>query len=363
MKFTMSSQVETIKPYEAGKPLSELEREYGIRNAVKLASNENPLGCSPRVAEAVCAALPHVHRYPDPTAPTLGEKLSNLYGVQMENIVLGNGSDEVISLLCHAFLNAGDEALMPLPSFLMYEICVKTAKGHPVMVPLKGVETDLDALIQGVTDKTRMVFITNPFNPTGGVITRGDFEDFAARLPEDILIIVDEAYMEFVRDDSVYNSLSDPLVDKRIVTLRTFSKAYGLAGFRVGYGIMDTEVAEVLQRIRPPFNVNALAQVAACQALEDKEFLNKSVELAHRGLDELSRGLESMGLECLPSQANFFMVDVKQDAAGIFKSLLKHGVITRAMTSYGFGNHLRVSVGTFEENKAFLSALKRVLEA
>ena len=363
MKFTVSSQVETIKPYEAGKPLSELEREYGIKNAVKLASNENPLGCSPRVTEAVQGAFPHLHRYPDPTAPALCEKLCDLYGIQMENLVLGNGSDEVIALLCHAFLNAGDEALMPLPSFLMYEICVKTAKGSPIMVPLKGVETDLDALVQGVTDKTRMVFITNPFNPTGGVITREEFENFARQIPEDVLIIVDEAYAEFVRDKGVFNSLEAPLVDKRIVSLRTFSKAYGLAGFRVGYGVMDRDVAEVLHRIRPPFNVNALAQVAACAALEDRDFLNKSVKLAHDGLDELTRGLGAMGLECLPSQANFLMVDVKQDAAQVFKALLKHGVITRAMASYGFGNHLRVSVGTPEENQLFLTALQRVLEA
>ena len=363
MKFTMSSQVKTIKAYEAGKPLKELERELGITEAVKLASNENPLGCSPKVKDAVLENLSQVHRYPESAAPELARLLADKYGVEPKHIVLGNGSDEVISLLCHGFLNEGDEALMPLPSFLMYEICVKIAKGVPVMVPLKGFDTDLDALIDGIGPKTRMVFVTNPFNPTGGVISKADFEAFARKVPENILIIVDEAYAEFVRDEAVHNALENPLADERIVSLRTFSKAYGLAGFRVGYGIMDEKVAEVLHRIRPPFNVNSLAQAAACAAIQDDDFLAKSVQCAHDGLDELVAGLADMGLSCLPSQSNFLMVDVKTDAVEVFDALLQEGVIARSMKSYGFETYLRVNTGTSEENQAFLAALKKVLGA
>ncbi len=361
MKFTISSQVNAIDAYEAGKPLKELERELGITNAVKLASNENPLGCSPKVREAVLENLAGVHRYPESTAPDLTRMLADRFGVGTDNIVIGNGSDEIISLLCHAFLNPGDQALMPLPSFLMYEICVKIAKGEPVMMPLKGFDTDLDALADAVGPKTRMVFITNPFNPTGGVITKAEFDAFAKRIPDDVLIVADEAYAEFVREPGVYNSLETPLVDDRIVTLRTFSKAYGLAGFRVGYGVMDRTVAEILHRIRPPFNVNSLAQVAACAALSDGEFLKESVACAHHGLDELTRGLADMGLPCLPSQSNFLMVDVKQDSKAVFEKLLRRGVIARSMKSYGFVSWLRVNAGTKGENRAFLDALDAVL--
>ncbi len=261
-------QVATIKPYEAGKPLKEVEREYNITNVVKLASNENPLGFSPMVNDAVNHHIEDMNRYPESSAYELVQGLSKKYKVQADNIVVGNGSDDIIALLCHGFLNPGDEAVMPLPSFLMYEISVKTAKGIPVMVPLKDFSTNLQGIADQINKKTKMVFITNPFNPTGSTITDDEFETFIKKVPEDVLVIVDEAYIEFVRDDTVYNSLKDPLTDPRIVSLRTFSKAYGLAGFRVGYGIMDAAIAEILNRIRQPFNVNSLAQVAATAALK-----------------------------------------------------------------------------------------------
>lgn len=362
MKFSISEPVKTIKPYEAGKPLKELEREYRIDQAVKLASNENPLGFSPSVTRAVTENLDKMNRYPEPVAYDLCQKLAAKFGVGTEHIVLGNGSDDLISLLAHGFLNAGDEALMPLPSFLMYEICVKTAKGVPVMVPLDGFDTNLEGILERVSPKTRMVFITNPFNPTGSTISREAFQAFADRIPEDVLIIADEAYMEFVRDDAVYNSLDQALADPRVVTLRTFSKAYGLAGFRIGYGIMDAGVAEILNRIRQPFNVNGLAQVAAEAALDDQEFLSKSVEITHAGIDYLTRELTDLGLDVLPTQSNFLMVDLKTDATAIFKALLPHGVIVRSMRSYGFDTFLRVNAGTDRENRSFISALKTVVE-
>jgi histidinol-phosphate aminotransferase len=361
MQFKISEAISTIKPYEAGKPLKELEREYKIDRAVKLASNENPLGFSPKVTEAVQESLPRMNRYPEPVAHDLCLQLARHYGVSPENMVLGNGSDDLIALLAHAFLNPGDQALMPLPSFLMYEISVKTAKGVPVMVPLDGFDTSLSAIVDQVSSDTKMVFVTNPFNPTGSVISKKAFAVFADQIPSDVLIVVDEAYMEFVRDKEVFNSLAHPLQDPRIVTLRTFSKAYGLAGFRIGYGIMDKEVAQILNRIRQPFNVNGLAQAAAEAALADQNFLHRSIDTVHRGIDFLTAELSAMGFDPLPTQANFLMVDVKTDATQLFTRLLSHGVIVRSMKSYGFDTFLRVNAGTPEENQIFITALKAVI--
>ncbi len=361
MKFTISEQVATINAYEPGKPLKEVERQYNITHAVKLASNENPFGYSPKVRDAVLAHMDQMHRYPESSAFELVQKLGQKFNVEATNIVIGNGSDDIIALLAHGFLNPGDEALMPLPSFLMYEISVKTAKGIPVMVPLQDFSTNLSGLLEKISSKTRMVFITNPFNPTGSTITTKEFNDFAAKVPEDVLIIVDEAYIEFARDSLVYNSLDDPLTDPRIVTLRTFSKAYGLAGFRVGYGVMDTEVAGVLQRIRQPFNVNTLAQAAAAAALDDGAFLEQSIRGSHEGIDFLTTQLSRMGIMCLPTQSNFLMLDIERDATEVFEKMLYQGIIVRSMKSYGFDTFLRVNTGTLEENQAFVTALEKVL--
>lgn len=361
MLFSTSQALEAIKPYEAGKPLSEVEREYGITNAVKLASNENPFGCSPTVSQAVMSALPTMHRYPEPVPFTLCEKLARKYHVHMDNLVVGNGSDDIIALLAHAFLDPGQEAVMPLPSFLMYEISVKTAKGVPAMVPLNDFTTNLDGLVKAVTPKTKMVFVTNPFNPTGAVITRDEFSRFSDQLPDNVLIIVDEAYIEFVRNDQVFNSLDNPLSDPRIVTLRTFSKAYGLAGFRIGYAVMDTSVAQILNRIRQPFNVNALAQVAAQAALEDTQFLSQTLDGIHQGIDFLTDNLTQLGLDVLPTQANFFMVDVKTDSRAVCKKMLKKGVVLRSLASYGYETFLRINAGTQDENQKCVDALAAVL--
>ena len=361
MKFKVSDRIAAIKPYEAGKPLKAIEREYNIKKAVKLASNENPVGFSSKVTDAVWAHINEMNRYPEPGAHDLNRAIAGKFNVNPGNIVIGNGSDDIIALLAHAYLNPGDEALMPLPSFLMYEISVRTAKGTPVMVPLNDFTTNLDGLLEKITPATRLIFITNPFNPTGAVITHDAFHRFVSNVPDDVIIVVDEAYIEFVRDDSVYNSMTDPLADRRVVTLRTFSKAYGLAGFRVGYGIMDPEIAEILNRIRQPFNVNGLAQVAALAAIQDQDFLNRSIRTTHQAVDYLTGELEKMGIFVLPTQANFLMFDVRTDAKQVFEKMLEQGVIVRSMQSYGFHSFLRVNAGTMDENQRFLSALKRTL--
>lgn len=362
MRFKPSQTVLSIKAYEAGKPLQEVEREFGLTRVIKLASNENPLGFSPKVLEAVHAHLMEMNRYPESSGFLLNRKLSIKFNISTENIVLGNGSDDIIALLAHGFLNPGDEALMPLPSFLMYEISVKTAKGNAVMVPLIDFTTNLQGILDKLSPKTRMIFITNPFNPTGSTIKHNDFNRFLKQVPDDVMIIMDEAYIEFVKDLDVYNSLQSPLTDHRIITLRTFSKVYGLAGFRVGYGIMDSEIAEVLNRIRQPFNVNTLAQVAAVAALEDDIFFRETIKTIHEGLDYLNLELNGLGLSCLPTQSNFLMVDLKEDATRVFQEMLKLGVIVRSMKSYGYNTYLRITVGTKEENSALINALQKVIK-
>jgi histidinol-phosphate aminotransferase len=362
MKFKISEPVAGIKPYVPGKPIKEVEREYQITRAVKLASNENAMGFSPKVEQAVMENLGDMNRYPESSAHVLTHSLADKFHVGVENIVVGNGSDDIIALLCHGFLNPGDESLMPLPSFLMYEISVRTAKGQPIMVPLTDFSTNLGGLVEKITPETRLIFITNPFNPTGATISQAEFHRFSQQVPEDVIIVVDEAYIEFVRNDLVFNSLKKPLADPRVVTLRTFSKAYGLAGFRVGYGIMDPDIAQILNRIRQPFNVNSLAQVAAVAALGDEKFLNESIRATHGGIDFLTAELGDMGIACLPTQANFLMMDLKTDANQVFKRLLKKGIIARSMKSYGFDTFLRISSGTPQENQAFIQALKTVLK-
>jgi histidinol-phosphate aminotransferase len=362
MKFPINKHIKTISPYEPGRPLKQVAMQYQLKKVIKLASNENPLGFSPQVDIAVANAMKNMNRYPESGAHDLNNKLAEKFNVSQKNIVLGNGSDDIIALLCHAYLNEGDEALMPLPSFLMYEISVKTAKGVPVMVPLNDFSTNLQGLADKITSKTRLIFITNPFNPTGSTISFDEFNDFAQKVPDNVIIVVDEAYIEFIRDDKVYNSLQKPLQDPRIVSLRTFSKAYGLAGFRVGYGIMDTQIAQVLNKIRQPFNVNSLAQIAAVAALDDEGFLNKSIQSTHESLDFLFKELKALGIRCLPTQSNFFMLDLKSDASVVFEQMLKIGVIVRSMKSYGFDTFLRVNTGTQHENINFLQALKKVLK-
>ena len=358
MKLNIPEYIRSITPYEPGRPIESIEREYGIKNSIKLASNENPLGPSPKALAAVRQYLDDMHRYPDGSCHVLTRKLAQKYGVKPENVIVGNGSDDIIALLAQGFLNRGDEALMPLPSFLMYEISVKVTGGIPVMVPLKNLEIDLDAILAGITPRTAMIFITNPNNPTGSHITGEAFADFMKEVPENVLVIVDEAYIEFARDKAIFNALAEPLKDPRIISLRTFSKAYGLAGFRVGYGIMDSVVAEILQRVRQPFNVNALAQVAAVAALDDHEFLDKSIQTMHQGIDFLRSELTGMGIQSFPTQANFFLLDIRRDASTVFQEMLAKGVIVRSMKSYGFDTYLRISAGLEAENRRFLDVLE-----
>jgi histidinol-phosphate aminotransferase len=361
MKLTFPEYIKAIDPYVPGKPLEEVEREYGIRDSIKLASNENPLGPSPKAIQAILKAMFHLHRYPDGAGHLLSRKIADLHNVERSNVVIGNGSDDIIALLVRALIQPGDQVIVPRPSFLMYDITATAAGASVVSVRLKNMSIDLDAMANAVTDKTRLLFVCNPNNPTGSIVYKDDFYHFLNRLPDDVVVVVDEAYIDFVRDPRCLLTGSPEDLQRPLVTLRTFSKAYGLAGLRVGYGVMGKELSQVLNRVRQPFNVNSLAQSAAAAALEDKRFLQRTVDLVHRGLDTLYAAMNDMGLRFFSSQANFFLIDVKQPADQIFEKMLRQGVIVRSMRSYGYPTYIRINIGVESENKRFVSALKTVL--
>ncbi len=361
MKLSVPEYILSIKPYSPGKPLEELEREYGIGDSIKLASNENPLGPSPMAVEAIQRALGKLNRYPDGGCHDLIKNISERLKVAPENLILGNGSDEIIGMLTRAFLQPGDEVILPQPSFLMYDIMVRSVGATPVYVPLSSLTIDLDAMKNSITNRSRMVFICNPNNPTGTVVSKKDFENFIKNIPPEILLVVDEAYIEFVRDQNCLNSMDYLDAGRPLVTLRTFSKAYGLAGLRVGYGVMPEKISNLLNRIGQPFNVNSLAQAGAIAALKDESFLNSTINLVHEGLDFLQGSLERLGIKYFPTQTNFFLIDVGKDADEVFESMLREGVIVRSMTSYGYPNYIRINVGLHDENVRFIKALEKVI--
>jgi histidinol-phosphate aminotransferase len=362
MRLKVPEHILSIPPYVPGKPVEEVERERGVQHSVKLASNENPLGPSPKALGALRRTLPSVHRYPDSSGYELTHKLAGRLRLDPGQVVLGNGSDDIIGMVARSFLRPGDEVIMPKPSFQMYEIETRTAAAVPVEVPLKGFRTDLEAMAAKLTPRTRIVFVNTPHNPTGSLVTRPELEAFMALLPVDVILVLDEAYFEFVRDPAGPNSLDYVRAGRPVVGLRTFSKAYGLAGLRIGYGFMPADVAGVLQRVRPPFNVNLPAQAAAAAALDDSEFLNETRRVVHEGIDYLYGALTLLGLECLPSQSNFLMFRVPGDARPVFEGLLDQGVIVRPLASYGYPDRIRVNAGRPEENRRFVEALKIVLK-
>ncbi len=361
MNLSVPDYILSIKPYSPGKPMEELEREYGIEDSVKIASNENPLGPSPMAVKAITDAVGNLHRYPDGGGYYLVKKIAEKFGILQGNVVLGSGSDDVLGMLTRAFLGPGDEAIMAYPSFLMYDILVRTVGAIPIHVPLKSFSNNLIAMKDRISSKTRMIFITNPNNPTGTIVSGADFKEFLENIPADIIVVIDEAYVEFVKNEECLNFFEFFDNRKPLVALRTFSKAYGLAGLRVGYGILPEKIAEFANRVRQPFNVNSLAQVGALAAIDDLEFLNKTVELVHSELDYMFNALSKRGIRWFPTDANFFLIDVGKDANIVFERMLRHGIIVRSMTSYSYPTYIRVNVGLHEENVRFIQALEKVL--
>jgi histidinol-phosphate aminotransferase len=361
MKRLVKESIERIGSYQPGKPLEELEREYGIKGAVKLASNENPLGPSPKAVEAIVAALNGIHRYPDTNGFYLKEKLSRKLGVGSDNLILGNGSDEIIQLIAHAFLLPGEEAIMGDPTFSFYQMVVTAAEGKEVMVPLKNFSYDLSAMVDRITSRTKLIFLNNPLNPTGTIVTKEDMESFLKLIPSDVILVLDEAYLEYVADPCFPNSLDYLESGKKIFILRTFSKAYGLAGLRIGYGIADTQLIDCLNKIKGPFNTSSLAQAAALNALDDEGHLKKTLANNQEGLSYLYGELNALGIECLPTQANFFLIKIGENALSVYEALMQEGVIVRTMAGYGLHHYLRITVGLASENEKLVKALTQIM--
>ena len=352
--------IAALTPYQPGKPIDELERELGISDVVKLASNENPLGPSPRAIEAVQRALANVHRYPDGASFALRSKLVEKLGVAPEQLVFGCGADELLELVAKSFLGPGDEAVFAWPSFAMYPIVTKGMGATPVPVPLDAdLVHDLDAMAAAITERTRVVMVCNPNNPTGTSVGAAAFDRFAASLPDDVVLLIDEAYVDFARRADFPDALGWVARRPGTVTVRTFSKIAGLAGLRVGYAVADRELAGYLERARHPFNVNLLAEAAAVAALDDHEHLDRTVRQNTEGLGYLRRELGALGIETWPSEANFVLA---KPGPGTYERLLREGVIVRPLVGFGMPDHVRITVGRPEENERLVKALRRLVE-
>jgi histidinol-phosphate aminotransferase len=350
-----------IAPYEPGKPIEELEREIGVHDAIKLASNENPLPPSERVQKAITDALGTLNRYPDGSGYYLRQALAKKHDFSQDQVFLGNGSNELIELAVRTFLKPGDEAIVPHPSFVVYPMIVQAAGGIRVMVMLKDHRLDLEAMARAITPMTKMVFVANPNNPTATMVTADEVDSFMARVPERTIVVFDEAYVEFAMGPDFPDTYEYIRQGRKVITLRTFSKANSLAGLRVGYGIADADAVALMNRIRQPFNVNSLAQAAALAALEDESHVLECVRMIEAGRHYLYEEFNALGLKFVPSRANFILVDVGRSASDIYQRLLKEGVIVRPMTPFGMESALRVTVGTPQENRRLLKALRKVL--
>ena len=360
--------VRGLHPYQPGKPIEELQRELGLREIIKLASNENPLGASPLGMAAARESLCGINLYPDDIGFGLRAALAARYGVAADNITLGSGSSDVIDMVARSFLAAGRNAVFSEHSFAMYPIYTQAcgAEGRaaaplPADHPEMPFGHDLDAMAALVDENTRVVFIANPNNPTGTWLGRAALESFFCQLPAEVIVVLDEAYTEYVEEEEFPNGLDWLARFPNLIVTRTFSKIYGLAGLRVGFGVCGAQLAALINRVRHPFNVNSVAQAAAQAALDDRGFIQRSVAGNRRGMRQLVAGFRDLGLATIPSVGNFICVEMPRSGAEIFAALLRKGVIVRPVANYGLPRHLRITIGTAEENRYFLHALGEVL--
>jgi len=362
VKFKVAPNIEKLVPYPPGKPLEELEREYGISGSIKLASNENAWGPSPKAVAAIREALDDLHRYPDGSCYYLSRSLSKKTGMQPEEIIFGNGSNEIIGLLVAAFVQPGEEVITSHPTFLMYQKFVQIQGGTNKVVELQEMQHDLEGIRAAVTDKTRLIFLDIPNNPTGTVVDKETFDSFLKQLPEHVIVALDEAYVDFVDPEVRIDAQSYIKQQKPVVALRTFSKAYGLSGLRLGYGLMPAEIANYLDRVRQPFNVNSLAQIGGIAALEDEEYYQLTLQRTRQGIAWLSREVARLGCRPLPTHTNFFLIDVGGDGKKLYEHMLHKGVIVRPMQAYGYPSFIRITVGRESENLRFVAALAESLQ-
>lgn len=351
----------SISPYVPGKPIDEVKRELGIADVIKLASNENPFGASPRAITAMQDALKDVHIYPDGYCYALREELSKMLSVEPDYLMFGNGSDELIKMIAETFVNQDDEVIYAEPSFSEYDFATKVMAGKSFSVPLKDYRHDLKAMLEAVTDKTKLIFICNPNNPTGTIVTRNEVDEFMKDVPEDVIVIFDQAYIEYVTDVDYPDCMDYVREGRNVILLRTFSKVYGLAGLRIGYGIAKPELVSLVSRVKEPFNVNSIAQIGAIEALKDQDHIEKCVKHNTRQKRWLTEQFETLGLDYIPSEANFVMVNVEMDSKKCFNELLKKGVIVRTGDIFNMPTWLRITVGTESENERLIEALRSVL--
>ena len=349
-----------IIPYPPGKPIAELEREYGVKNAIKLASNENPSGPSPKALAAMSAVLPDLARYPDGGGFALKRALSDTLGVATTQLTLGNGSSDILEFAARVFVNPGDEVIFSAHAFAIYPIVTQAVGGRAMITPARDWGNDLGAMLRAVGERTRLVFIANPNNPTGTWLTQQALRDFLDALPARVMVVLDEAYFEYVDAPGYANGIELLKYYPNLIVARTFSKVYGLAGLRMGYGVSGDAAADLLNRVRPPFNVNSLALAAATAALGDVEHLQRARAVNASGMQQLIAGFKALQLEFLPSVGNFICVNVGQGAA-VYEKLLREGVIVRPVANYAMPEYLRITIGLEQENRRFLGALQKVL--
>ncbi|MCK5830585.1 MAG: histidinol-phosphate transaminase [Methylococcales bacterium] len=353
--------VQNLIPYVPGKPIDELKRELGLTEIVKLASNENPLGPGSKVLLAIQKTLTELSRYPDGNGFALKQALAKKLNVLTSQITLGNGSNEILELVARTFLTPDSEVVFSQHAFAVYPLVTQAAGATARVAPALNFGHDLDAMVAMVNSKTRVVFIANPNNPTGTLIEKKVLKNFLSALPETVVCILDEAYFEFVDQDKRVDSIEWLKEYPNLIITRTFSKAYGLAGLRIGYGVSSTELADLFNRVRQPFNNNMLALAAAEEALIDEDYLAETITTNKQGMQFLTNAFSKLGLSWIPSSGNFVSVDLKQESMPIYQALLEKGVIVRPVANYEMPNHLRISIGTEKENQFFVTALKDIL--
>lgn len=354
-------ELQALKPYVPGKPIDEVKRELGIDDIIKLASNENPLGPSPLAVDALGGVLRDLHLYPDANCYYLKSKISSLTDIDSSGVLIGNGSDELLKLMAETFISKGDQVILGSPSFSEYEFAAKIMGAECIKVPLKDFKHDLDAMLSAISDRTRMVFICNPNNPSGTIVDADEIDRFMSAVPEHVLVVFDEAYIEYVESDNFVSGLRYVKEGKNAIVFRTFSKIYGLAALRIGYGLTTPAIAAAIEKVTEPFNVNMLAQVAALAALDDNEHVHKSQDTNSKGKKYLYKELEQMGLSYVATEANFIFLDTGTDCQKVFKELMAMGVIIRTGDIFGYPSYIRVTVGSPDENERFILSLKKVL--
>ncbi len=357
MKPLTTDHIAKIRPYEPGKPNQEVMREYGLSECVKLASNENPLGPSPLAVEAAAKVLDAVARYPDSSGFYLTRRLAEMHDISPDRIVLGNGSVEIIEMIARAFLGPEEDGLLSEYAFLMYRLAIQCQNGRPVVVPARELGHDLDAIAAAVDEKTKLIYLANPNNPTGTMFTRKALEALLDRLPGDVVLVLDEAYHEYIKDPDYPDGIELLKQGRELIVLRTFSKIYGLAGMRIGYGCGSKRLIEAIAKVRPPFNTSSVAQAAALAALDDEEHVERSYRANLREREYLASHLTDLGIRFHPSVANFILVDFLRPAGEMFELLLRRGMILRPMIPYGLETSMRVTVGTREENDRLIEVL------